>query len=47
MADELFAMVGSGAVLIEIARRYPLADAARAHADLETRATTGSSILIP
>jgi NADPH2:quinone reductase len=34
-------------VKIHIAQRYPLADAARAHRDLEARKTTGSSILIP
>jgi NADPH2:quinone reductase len=47
MADDLFAVVASGAVSIRIDQRYPLADAARAHVDLEARRTTGSSILIP
>jgi NADPH2:quinone reductase len=47
MADELFAMVESGKVKIRIERRYPLAEAAQAHRDLEARATTGSSVLIP
>jgi NADPH:quinone reductase len=47
MADELFEMVGSGAVTIRIGRRYPLADAAQAHRDLEARVTTGSSVLLP
>ncbi len=47
MADELFAIVESGKVLIHIERRYPLADAAQAHRDLEARATTGSGVLIP
>ena len=46
-AAELFAVIASGAVRIEINRRHPLADAARAHADLEGRRTTGSSVLIP
>lgn len=46
-ADDLFGMVASGAVRVEVKRRYPLAEAARAHADLEARKTTGSSILIP
>jgi NADPH2:quinone reductase len=45
MTGELFAMVASGAVKIEIGRRYALADAAQAHRDLESRATTGASIL--
>ncbi|MDP1902074.1 MAG: quinone oxidoreductase [Rubrivivax sp.] len=47
MADELFAVVGSGAVKIRIDQRYALADAAQAHRDLEARKTTGSSVLIP
>ena len=45
MANELFAVVGSGAVKIPINQKYPLRDAAKAHRDLEGRATTGSSIL--
>ena len=47
MADDLFQMVRSGAVRIPVERRYPLADAARAHRDLEARLTTGCSVLIP
>jgi NADPH2:quinone reductase len=47
MARELFEVVGSGAVKIDVGQRYPLAEAARAHADMEARRTTGSSILIP
>ena len=47
MADELFAIVASGKVVIHTERRYPLADAAQAHRDLESRATTGSGILVP
>jgi len=47
MAAELFAVVGSGAVKVEIGQRYPLADAGRAHDELEARRTTGASILIP
>jgi NADPH:quinone reductase len=47
MADELFAVVQSGAVKIRIDQRYPLADVARAHRDLEARKTTGSSVLLP
>ena len=45
MADELFAMVTSGKVKVAVGRRYALADAAQAHVDLESRKTTGSSIL--
>jgi NADPH:quinone reductase len=47
MAGELFAVVGSGAVKIPINQKYALRDAAKAHRDLEGRATTGSSILVP
>jgi NADPH2:quinone reductase len=46
-AAELFEMVRSGKVKIEIGARYPLAEAARAHRDLEARKTTGSVILLP
>lgn len=44
-AAELFDAVASGVVRIEIAQRYPLADAAIAHADLQARRTTGSIVL--
>ena len=47
MADDLFAVVASGAVKIRIDQRYPLADVARAHTALEARNTTGCSILLP
>ena len=47
MADDLFAVVGSGQVKIRIDQRYPLADVAQAHRDLEARKTTGSSVLMP
>ena len=47
MADELFEVVGSGRVKIRIDQRYPLADAAQAHRDLEARKTTGSTVLLP
>jgi NADPH2:quinone reductase len=46
-AEDLFAVVGAGTVGIEIGQRYALADAANAHADLEGRRTTGSTILVP
>ncbi len=45
MADELFAVVGSGAVRIPIDQRYPLAEVAQAHIALEARKTTGCTIL--
>jgi NADPH2:quinone reductase len=47
MADELFAVVGSGAVTIRIDQRYRLAEAGQAHRDLEARKTTGSTVLVP
>jgi NADPH2:quinone reductase len=47
MADDLFAVVAGGGVKIRIDQRYPLADAAQAHRDLEARKTTGSSVLMP
>ena len=46
-ARDLFDVVQSGAVKIEIKQTYPLAEAVRAHQDLEARKTTGSTILIP
>ena len=46
-ARELFEVVGSGKVKIEINQTYPLADAAQAHRDLEARKTTGSTLLLP
>ncbi len=47
MSAELFRMVGSGKIRIEVDQRYPLAEAAQAHRDLEARRTTGSSLLLP
>jgi NADPH2:quinone reductase len=47
MAADLFDVVGSGKVKIEINQRYALKDAARAHIELESRKTTGSSIFLP
>lgn len=45
MAKELFDVVLSGAVKIEVNQTYPLKDAAKAHADIEARKTTGSTVL--
>ncbi len=47
MANDLFEVVSAGAVKIEVNQTYDLKDAARAHADLESRKTTGSTILKP
>jgi NADPH2:quinone reductase len=46
-AAELFDLMKRGAVRVAIEQRYPLADVARAHADLAARRTTGSCVLIP
>src|ERR1700742_609253 len=46
-ANELFAVVASGAVKIPVNQKYPLRDAQKAHIDLESRGTTGSTILLP
>ena len=46
-SGRLFDALRSGAVIAERPRAYPLSEAARAHADLEGRRTTGSLILIP
>jgi NADPH:quinone reductase len=46
MANELFDVVKSGAVKIEVHQTYPLKDAAKAHADLAARKTTGSTVLL-
>ena len=47
MADELFDIVSSGKVKIEIGQVYPLKDAATAHTDLSNRKTTGATVLLP
>jgi len=46
-AEELFQAVLSGQVRIETGNRYALKDAAQAHGELESRATTGAGILLP
>jgi NADPH2:quinone reductase len=47
MAADLFDVVASGKVKIEVNQKFPLAQAAEAHRALESRRTTGSTILIP
>ena len=47
VAGDLFAVVGSGAVKIQVNQSFPLKDAAKAHIALEARQTTGSTVLIP
>ncbi len=46
-ANDLFAVVTSGKVKVEVPQTYALKDAAQAHADLEARKTTGSTLLLP
>jgi NADPH2:quinone reductase len=46
-ARELFEVMQSGKVKVEVSVTYPLAEAARAHRDLEARKTTGSVVLLP
>jgi NADPH2:quinone reductase len=47
MSEDLFAVVRSGKVKIEVNQTYPLKDASEAHRALESRKTTGSSLLMP
>jgi len=47
MGREWFEILQSGKVKVSVNQTYPLKDAARAHADIEARRTTGSTALIP
>ena len=46
-AAELFEVIQQGTIKIEVRQSYPLAEAALAHRDLESRKTTGSTVLLP
>ena len=46
-AKDLFEVIASGAVKVDINAEYPLEDVAQAHHDLENRKTTGSTLLRP
>ena len=46
-ANELFEVVASGAVKIPVNQKYQLKEAQKAHRELESRGTTGSTILVP
>ena len=46
-SDELFTAILDGSLRVRVDRTYPLAEAAQAHRDLESRKTTGKLILIP
>src|SRR5882762_5170678 len=47
LAAEIFDVISSGKVKIPVNQRYPLKEAEQAHRDLESRATTGASVLLP
>lgn len=47
MGAELFEVVSNGTVKVNIHQRFPLQEAATAHRTLESRATTGATILLP
>ena len=46
-AEKVFSMVATGVIKPDVRQRYALADAVKAHVDLEAGRTTGSSLLIP
>jgi NADPH2:quinone reductase len=46
-ANDLFEVIGEGKVKIAVNQTYPLVEATRAHHDLESRLTTGSTVLLP
>ena len=46
-AEELFDMMASGKVKVDIEQRYSLADVAKAHSDLAARKTVGSTVILP
>jgi NADPH2:quinone reductase len=47
VSGDLFTVVQSGVVKIQVRQKYPLKDAAQAHRDLESRGTVGSTVLVP
>ena len=46
-ATDVFGWIADGSLTVHIGGRYPLAEAARAHTDLQSRRTTGKLILQP
>ncbi|MBC2651666.1 quinone oxidoreductase family protein [Novosphingobium aerophilum] len=46
-AARMFGLLAGGVLSVTVGQRYPLAEAARAHADLEGRRTVGSTVLVP
>jgi NADPH2:quinone reductase len=47
IAGNVFDLVTRGVLRVEIGQRYPLAEAARAHRELEARRTIGATVLLP
>jgi NADPH2:quinone reductase len=46
-SGELFDAIAAGSINVTVSQRYPLADAAQAHTDLQSRQTIGSIVLMP
>jgi NADPH:quinone reductase len=46
-AGEVLDAIAAGSITVTVSERYPLAEASRAHADLQSRKTTGSIVLVP
>ena len=46
-ATDIFTWIAEGSLSVRISQTYPLAQAAQAHRDLESRATTGKLLLLP
>lgn len=46
-AARVFEALAAGRMRLPVERRYPLAEARRAHEELESRATTGAAVLVP
>ena len=44
---EIFRLIESGDLKVDVGHRYPLAQAAQAHFDIESRRTTGKLLLLP
>ncbi|RUR31704.1 NADPH:quinone reductase [Vreelandella nanhaiensis] len=47
MCEDFFGMIESGKIKVDVANRYPLADAGKAQDALQNRKTTGSTVLLP
>ena len=46
-ADDLFGWMAAGELDVRVHKRYPLRDAAQAHRDIQSRATSGKLLIIP